>query len=76
MEGEGRFVKGFITERRKGLVYWVRFGEDGLRTLLKSIEICCKEVHTKKNLNEGRMVGSTRWRVTKMLRANLCLACS
>ena len=50
MEGEGRFVKGFITERRKGLVSWVRFGEEGLRTLLKSIEICCKEeVHTKKN---------------------------
>ena len=55
MKGEGRFVKGFIIERRKGLVSWVRFGEEGLHTLLKSIEICCKEeVHTKKNfLMEG-----------------------
>ena len=36
-------MKGFITERRKGVVSWVRFGGEGLHTLLKSVEICCKE---------------------------------
>ena len=49
VEGEGRFVKGFITERRKGLVSWIRFGGEGLRTLVKSIEIYCNEgVHIKR----------------------------
>ena len=42
-------MKGFITERRKGLMSWIRFGREGLRTLLKSIEICCNEgVHIKR----------------------------
>ena len=27
VEGEGRYLRGFITERRKGVLSWVRFGE-------------------------------------------------
>ena len=40
-------MKGFIIERRKGLVSWMRL--EGLRILLKSIEIYCNEgVHIKR----------------------------
>ena len=45
MEGEERTLKGFITERRKGMVSWIRFGEAGLRNHLKGIETCCKKEH-------------------------------
>ena len=43
VDGEGRALKGFITEKRKGAVSWIRFGEAGLRNLLKGIETCCKK---------------------------------
>ena len=43
VEGEGGSLKGFIVERRKGVVSWVRFREEGLRIMLKSIDLCCKE---------------------------------
>ena len=32
-----------ITERRRGLVSWIRFGEVGLRNLLKVLDVCCRE---------------------------------
>ena len=41
VEGEERSLKGFIIERRKGVVSWVRFGEEGLRNLLKGVDLCC-----------------------------------
>ena len=25
------------------MVAWIRFGEEGLRTLLKGVEVCCRE---------------------------------
>ena len=43
VEGEDNKFKGFITERRKGLVSWIRFGESRLRNLLKGMEIIRKE---------------------------------
>ena len=43
VEGEGRSLKGFIVERRKGVVSWVRFREEGLCILLEIIDLCCKE---------------------------------
>ena len=43
VEGEGRSLKGFIIERRKWLVSWIRFGEEGLCLMLKSFYLCCKE---------------------------------
>ena len=43
MEGLGRKVKVVITERSRGLASWVRFGEEGLKTLLKGFDLCCKE---------------------------------
>ena len=52
MEGEGRSLKGFIIERRKGVVSWVCFGEEGLRILLKSIDLCCKEEGNTKRVFE------------------------
>ena len=45
VEGEGKNLKGFITERSRGLVSWVRFGEEGLKSLLKGVEECCKDVN-------------------------------
>ena len=43
VDGVGRRQKIFITERSRGVVAWIRFGEEGSRTLLKSVEVCCKE---------------------------------
>ena len=35
--GDGSKAKVFITERRWGRMSWIRFGEEGARTLLKSV---------------------------------------
>ena len=43
MEGLGRKVKVVITERSRGLASWIRFGEEGLKNLLKGFDLCCKE---------------------------------
>ena len=43
VEGEGKKMKGFITKRRKGYVSWICLREEGLRYLLKGVEIFCKE---------------------------------
>ena len=42
-KGLGRKLKVVITERRRGLVSWIRFGEVGLRNLLKGLDMCCRE---------------------------------
>ena len=38
MEGEGRKLHVFITERRRGRSSWICFGEEGARILLKGVE--------------------------------------
>ena len=38
--GEGKKAKFFITERSRGNVSWIRFGEEGLFNLLKNVEEC------------------------------------
>ena len=38
MEGEGRQSKVIIIERRRGRVSWIRFGEEGMKTLLMGVE--------------------------------------
>ena len=50
VEGEGRSLKGYITERRTGVVSWVRFGGEGLRNFLKGVKICCKEGGNSKRI--------------------------
>ena len=40
VEGEGKKAKFFITERSRGNVSWIRFGEEGLFNLLKNVEEC------------------------------------
>ena len=40
VEGEGKKAKFFITERSRGNVLWIRFGEEGLFNLLKNVEEC------------------------------------
>ena len=57
VEGEGRSLKGYITERRKGVVSWVRFGGEGLRNLLKGVEICCKEGGNSKRIFDWKENG-------------------
>ena len=53
VEGERRKLKGFVKERRKGLVHSIRFGE-GLKTLLKRVEIFCKECSRSKRIFEWK----------------------
>ena len=40
MEGEGKKKKYVITERSRGKVSWIRFGEEGLFNLLKNVDEC------------------------------------
>ena len=42
VEGEGRKLKIVITKRCRGLVSWIRFGEDGLKNFLKGIDFCSR----------------------------------
>ena len=37
-EGESRKVQVIITERRRDRSSWIRFGEEGVRILLKGVE--------------------------------------
>ena len=41
--GDGSKTKVIITERRWGRMSWIRFGEEGARTLLKSVVSLRKE---------------------------------
>ena len=43
VEGIGGSLKGYLTKRRKRVVTWIRFGEEGLGTFLKCIKQCCRE---------------------------------
>ena len=47
MEGEGRQLKVIITERCRGQASWIRFG-DGVKILLKGVELFRREACTKK----------------------------
>ena len=42
MEGIGKKAKCFITERRRGIVSWIRFGVEGMNKLLLGVEECCR----------------------------------
>ena len=69
VEGEGSKQKGFITERRKGFVSWIRFGEVGLKNLLVGVETICKEESKVKQVFEWRENGVlTSWRIARMRR--------
>ena len=50
VEGTGGALKGYLTERRKGVVTWIRFAEEGFGRLLKCIEQCCREGSNKKKV--------------------------
>ena len=39
-EGEGKKTKYVITERSRGKVSWIRFGEEGLFNLMKNVDEC------------------------------------
>ena len=43
VDGLGRRQKFVIIERSRGVVAWIRFGEECLHTLLKGVELCCRE---------------------------------
>ena len=54
VEGEGRKFQVFITERRRGRSFWIRFGEEGARILLKGVESFKREA--------GKNSGGLEWR--------------
>ena len=57
--GVGRRQKYVITERSRDVVAWIRFGEEGVRTLLKGVEVCCKEKvpeNWRQDWKEGKRV--------------------
>ena len=40
VEGEGKKTKYVITERSRGKVSWIRFGEEGLFNLMRNVDEC------------------------------------
>ena len=67
VEGEGRKLKVIIIERSRGRVSWIRFGEEGLKTLLKRVEFFISEATSKKEALIGRsMEEGTVWIARKM----------
>ena len=58
-EGEGRKVKIFITERSKGLSSWIQFGEEGMRNLLKGVEVSCRDPSLIRRAFEWKEIGGT-----------------
>ena len=57
--GVGRRPKYVIIERNRDVVAWIRFGEEGVRTLLKGVEVCCEEKIPKnwrQDWKEGKRV--------------------
>ena len=40
MEGAGRRKQFFITEKSKGVISWIQFGEESLSSLLKGVNEC------------------------------------
>ena len=42
VEGIGGSLKGYLTKRKNWVVTLIRFGEEGLGTLLKCNERCCR----------------------------------
>ena len=66
VEGEGRTLKGFITEKRKGLVSWIHFGEEDLRNVLKGLRSpVMKEARPKGSLIGRRATNITSLKVEK-----------
>ena len=43
MEGLGSKLKGYVIERSKGLVSWIRFGGLELKSLLKGVTECYRK---------------------------------
>ena len=61
--GVGSKAKVLITERRWGRMSWIRFGEEGARTLLKSVvSLRMEATRILKDGDGERMVGDTAWR--------------
>ena len=56
--GIGGSLKGYLTERRKEAVTWIRFGEEGLGMLLKCIVQCCREGGNTKRFFEWKEKGN------------------
>ena len=50
MEGKDRKMKVFITERRRGRVSWIRFGEESLKIILKGVNSYKREAASKRKV--------------------------
>lgn len=42
VEGSGSLTRFIVTERRKGLVSWIRFWKEGMKNLLRGVEDCSR----------------------------------
>ena len=65
-KGKEGLLKGFITEKRKGLVSWIHFGEEDLRSVLKGLRSpVMKEARPKGSLIGRRATDITSLKVEK-----------
>ena len=55
--GEGKKIKIFITEKSRDLVSWIRFGEEGLKNLLKGVEACCRDSSSTRRSSDWKESG-------------------
>ena len=42
VEDLGERLRGVIVERSRSFSSWIRFGQQGLESLLQGVEVCCK----------------------------------
>ena len=57
VEGLGKKAKYSITERSRGIVSWIRCGEEGMNKLLLGVEECCRDFDPARRPFEWREKG-------------------
>ena len=57
VEGEGKKLKAIIIERSRGCVSWIRFGKEGLKSVLKGVDFFRREVVTKRRVFDWKENG-------------------
>ena len=76
MEGKGKKIKCYITERSRGVVSWIRFGVEGMEKLLKGVEECCRTFDSASRTLVWRENGRNFRLESKVNNAGRFLLCS
>ena len=76
MEGEGKKINCFITERSRGIASWIRFGGEGMIKLLAGVEECSRVFDSARKPFEWKENDRYYRLESKVNRAGRFLLCS